>query len=278
MKLPDLCNSMKVGRLRHIQSIHEDPELRNPDTLVRDLLPALQRWCDAWLNSRQLRTLREDPFYYYLIARTKYYDDIFTNAIRSGINLIVNIGAGSDTRAYRFAPLLRQHRVAVIECDLPALIDVKQRLTKRFSSIEHVRYLPLDLNQCHWSSLFRELDAHADKKCLVFMEGVSPYVEASAFRQFLSMLADKLLRDSCIAYDFKLAGIDDSFWCHNSAGTRFRLPDNTQELSAFHARVGLSVEHFELSSDVSIRLLPHLTEAPALFFYDDGLVRVRAKN
>src|ERR1043166_6560012 len=119
MALPNLSNSMYVARLRYIQSIHESLECRNPDTLVQHFILTLERWRIPWLGREELSKLREDPFYYYLVARTKYYDQVVNDAIADGVQQIVCVGCGSDTRAYRFEPLLRSRGISVLECDQP---------------------------------------------------------------------------------------------------------------------------------------------------------------
>ena len=75
MSLPDLSNMMKVGQLRYIQAFYEEDGWRNPDTFVRHLLTPLQRAECAlrgWLGPRRLQ--KNNPFYFYLLARTLYYD------------------------------------------------------------------------------------------------------------------------------------------------------------------------------------------------------------
>ena len=80
MALPNLSNSMYVAHLRYIQTMYELGERRNPDTLVRHFIPLLQRMRSAWLSRAELASLREDPFYYYLVARTKYYDTLLPSS------------------------------------------------------------------------------------------------------------------------------------------------------------------------------------------------------
>src|SRR5438093_6350622 len=146
MALPNLSKSMDMAHLRYIQSIHESPERRNPDTLVRCFIPILARLRAAWLGREELSKLRADPFYYYLIARTKYYDQVVNDAVSDGVQQIVSVGCGSDTRAYRFKDLLRGKGVKVLECDQPKAIYAKQQVAKRWRYFDHVEYLPIDLN------------------------------------------------------------------------------------------------------------------------------------
>src|SRR5262245_15639074 len=106
LKLPYLSESLYVARLRYISSLHEPEGRRNPDILVRHFLPFLQRCRAAWLGKAALAEMRAQPFYYYLIARTKHYDTVLQEAVAEGVRRIVIVGCGSDTRAYRFHSLL----------------------------------------------------------------------------------------------------------------------------------------------------------------------------
>ena len=131
MSVPDMSYARTVGEWRYIQSLHESAERRNPDRLVGKLLPLRERLAARWLGGKRINALRSHPFYYYLVARTKYYDQVFLGAMESGVRHIVNIGSGTDTRAYRFADRLKDRRIDVCECDQPSVIRAKHRICKR---------------------------------------------------------------------------------------------------------------------------------------------------
>src|SRR5580765_5829215 len=173
MKLPNLSESMYVARLRYIQSVHESLERRNPDTLVRYFIPLRQRLGTAWLGREDLARMRAQPFYHYLIARTKYYDEVVTDAVAYGVRQIMIVGCGSDTRAYRFQDVLRAKNVKVLECDQPQAIHIKQRMTKRWRQTCSVEFLSIDLNDDAWPTLGKWLGDRTSPKSLVLMEGVS---------------------------------------------------------------------------------------------------------
>jgi methyltransferase (TIGR00027 family) len=256
MRLPDLSFSMTVGRLRHIQAVHEPLDSRNPDTHVRRLLPLLERWRLAWMSRKQLEVLRKDPFYYYLVARTRYYHQILGSSIAAGVRLIVNVGTGSDTRAHRFALQLRQNEITVIECDQQASIQVKEKLARRFGIAPHIEYLAIDLNDETWPSLERVLNARRGDVALVLMEGVSPYVNQSRFESFLRFVGGRLKVNSFIAYDYKLSGVNDRFGLGGRTTHPFRLPESRKAVTDFHARLGLRVTHLESSGELCARLVP----------------------
>ncbi|PYJ45469.1 MAG: hypothetical protein DME85_13245 [Verrucomicrobia bacterium] len=277
MGLPNLSKSMDIARLRYIQSIHESPQHRNPDTLVRHFIPILARLRAAWLGREELSELQADPFYYYLVARTKYYDQVVNEAVSDGVQQIINVGCGCDTRAYRFKHFLRSKSVKVLECDQPQAIHAKQKAAKRWRCFDYVEYLPIDLNDDTWPELEHWLGDRARTKTLVLMEGVSPYINGGNFGRFLVLLATRLSPGSHVAYDFKIRGVRDDFGRVGRIQEPFRLPRARDEVATFHEALGLRLEHMELSSELCTRLLPGLAESAVTLFREDGLVRLQVK-
>jgi methyltransferase (TIGR00027 family) len=277
VELPNVSNLMWVTHLRYIQTIHEQGERHNPDILVRHFIPLLERIRYRLLSRAKLRVLREDPFYYYLLARTKYYDTVVEEAIASGAGYIIGVGSGSDTRAHRFDELLCSRDVSVLECDLPESIHAKQAMARRLRGNGHVEYLPIDLNDGVWPELERWIKEHSAKKTLVMMEGVSPYINGREFGKFLDLLSAHLLAGSEVAYDFKIPGINDRLGHLGRTHTPFRLLASSREVEAFHQKHHLVLEHLELSYELSARLLPELGP-PAGAFLEDGLVRLRVSQ
>lgn len=263
---------MYVAQLRFIQSLHESPERRNPDTFVQYFIPLIQRLRGVWVSRKKLSSLRADPFYYYLVARTIYYDHLINEAVSTGVRRIVSIGAGSDTRAYRFVQLLHGRGVRVVECDQAKAIFEKRRLAKRLGSYGHIEYLPIDLNAGSWPEFAGLLGNRSGPKTLVLMEGVSPYIDYSSFSEFLLLLSRNLSRDSHVAYDFKVRGIKDDFGHTESTQRPFRLSSKRDEVATFHEQRGLVLQNMELSSEMCARLLPSVASSGAALFGEDGLL------
>lgn len=276
VRLPNLSKSMDVAHLRYIESIHEPAELRNPDTLVRHFIPMRERWRAAWLGNRELARLRADPFYYYLVARTRHYDRLVLDAVADGVEQIVNVGCGTDTRAHRFGRLLRARGVTVLECDQPAAIRAKQERTRRWPAADLLAYMPIDLNDGTWPDLKDRLARQGRPvKTVAIMEGVSPYVDREAFPRFLQLLRRTLSTGSQVAYDFKVRGVDDDFGRAGRTRVPFRLSRDPQEVIAFHQGLGFAVESVEMSAELCARLLPVAARSAGGSFDADGLVRLR---
>ena len=262
---------MYVAELRYIQSIHEAGELKGPDTVVGRFLPLLRRYRCKWLGQGTVTALRADPFYYYLLARTIYYDKLFVQAITHDVRYVINIGCGTDTRAYRFEKILLENNVCVMECDQPEAIAVKKHMVKKAGKYDHVTYASLDLNDASWPD-FEHLLTRLTAKVFVLIEGVSPYVNEEAFRAFLELLGRRLAKGSRVAYDFKLRGVSDTFGLWGRTEKPFRLAGNRQELTEYHERLGFTLCNFSYSTEIlSSRVYAH---PEAGTFKEDGLVQL----
>jgi methyltransferase (TIGR00027 family) len=265
---------MLVAELRYIQSIHETSELQNPDGLVGQFLPVLRRWSCKWLSQSKIAVLRTDPFYYYLDARTKYYDKVFLDAISDNVQFIINVGCGTDTRSCRFEDVLKQNGVKVLECDQPEAISDKQQMAKRQGTVDHVDYMSVDLNDDAWPDFEYWLAKNNTTKALVLMEGVSPYVNVETFSRFLGLLARELLVGSRVAYDFKIRGVKDDFGLVGRTQRPFRLTAITEEVIGYHEELGYRLDRMERSSDLSVRILPGLAKSGSPVFMEDALVQL----
>jgi methyltransferase (TIGR00027 family) len=275
VKLPDYSCMLKVGQLRHIQSVRESGDYWNPDVLVSRLLSPVQRWSCFWRGRLLLARLRSDPFYYYVVARTKYYDSVFVDALCDNVQRIVNVGCGSDTRAYRYAQLLSQRGVIVLECDQAGAIEAKEKIASERLPAAPVQYLSIDLNEGVWPCLESWFDQNRGSKMLVLMEGVTPYINEESFGAFLHMLACRLPAGSRVAYDYKIRGTSDEFGLSGRTQRPFRLSSGEGDVAAYHLTKGFRVRHVETSADLSRRVLPALAElGPRRVFRNDCLVQL----
>ncbi len=71
-----------------------------------------------WMYERML-----PGFFGFTVARTRHIDEIVQTCVENGLEQLVILGAGYDSRAYRFEQLKEQARV--FEVDHPATQQVK---------------------------------------------------------------------------------------------------------------------------------------------------------
>jgi len=265
---------VQMGRLRYIQASFEPPELRNPDVLAKRLLPMRERLMGLIQGTMRLSRLRANPLYYYLLARTRYYDQVFVKAIERDVSCIINIGCGSDTRVHRFQSELAAKNVMAVEMDQAQAIAAKREIASRQWPRDRVDYAPIDLNAAQWPELARILQDKAGTRVQVIMEGVSPYVDQDAFRAFLAFVSGTLAPGSQIAYDFKIKGVDDQFGSSADTLRPFRLAADRALLDQYHAAIGLHLLAFEPSSSLAARLVPGIAQTATAPFVKDALVQL----
>jgi len=120
-------------------------------------------------------------------VRTVVIDDYIRAAVARGVEAIVNLGAGLDTRPYRLdlPPALDW-----IEVDYPDVIAFKEARLVGQTPRCHLQRLGIDLSQVAERRAFIDrLDA-SGKRLLVLTEGVVPYLDL----QEAGGLADDLRR------------------------------------------------------------------------------------
>lgn len=137
-----------------------------------------------------------------VLARSRYVDDCLRDCLAEGIGQLVILGAGYDSRAYRFSTLRRD--VKVFEVDHPATQRAKTRkLTNLLGSLPgHVVYAPINLMRGALDKGLLESGYDRSLKTLFICEGVSYYLSARAFEEILSFVADNSARGSSIVFDY----------------------------------------------------------------------------
>lgn len=137
----------------------------------------------------------------FLAARCRYVDDFLQECLKTGLEQLVILGAGLDSRAYRFEQLLKQ--VKVFEVDHPATQQVKLgKLKKILGELpKYVTYVPIDFNEETLQKLF-DFGYSRQAKTLFIWEGVVHYLAAQAVDQTLEFVLKNSGAESSIIFDY----------------------------------------------------------------------------
>lgn len=125
--------------------------------------------------------------------RTRIIDNYIQSAVAEGVDTVLNLGAGLDTRPYRMD---LPEGLVWIEADYPHVIELKEEKLSSEKPRCRLERLKLDIaNQAARRKMLASIDQHGDK-LLVLTEGVVPYfsVEQTA------SLADDLRQLNHAAY------------------------------------------------------------------------------
>ncbi|AEV97569.1 hypothetical protein A4D02_30295 [Niastella koreensis] len=108
-----------------------------------------------------------------MTTRTTGIDKLINEAIERGVDTVINLGAGLDTRPYRMPLPVNLHW---IEVDFPHMIDYKNQQLANDIPACHLQRIALDLsNDAERKALFARLGAET-KRALVITEGVVGYL------------------------------------------------------------------------------------------------------
>jgi methyltransferase (TIGR00027 family) len=185
-----------VCGFRALGAQHPDPKLRNPDHLA-------SRFCKTALNPQQ------PMVYFYVHARTQYIDAALARAARDGIAQVVVLGAGFDSRAYRFReshPGLR-----FFEVDLPETIEAKKkRVAEVFGAVpDYVRYAPIDFNTQRLEEVLPALGYDPAQRTFFILEGVVMYVVEPGISATFGFIRKNSASGSRVVYDYVLRQVID---------------------------------------------------------------------
>lgn len=176
-------------------------------------------------------------------VRTRYIDDLVREALRRGVNQIVILGAGFDSRAYRI-PGIEQARV--FEVDHPVTQAVKRnRITSRLGAIPpHVRFVPADFSTEALDTLLPRSGYRVDATTFFICEGVTHYLSADAvdavFRSVArsaggSQMAFTYIHRGILDGSVRFAGADQTLATVRRAGEPYTFGFDPAELPQYLA-------------------------------------------
>jgi methyltransferase (TIGR00027 family) len=193
-----------VCALRAVGAMHPDPKVRNPDYLAEKFVD------EAFWRASPFRTnperARHNPTYFAVNARTHHIDALLVDALSQGATQVVNLGAGFDSRAYRFRD--RFPRVRFFELDLPATIAAKrERVVKIFGAVpDRVILVATDFNTRPLDAVLRDAGYDRTQRTFFIWEGVTMYLPEAANQSTLRFIRSGSASGSSVVYDYVLDG------------------------------------------------------------------------
>ncbi|MFN8032942.1 MAG: SAM-dependent methyltransferase [Mycobacterium sp.] len=114
----------------------------------------------------------------YIASRTKHIDEFFTTAGANGLDQVVILAAGLDTRAWRLPWI---SGTTVYELDQPKVLEFKQRVLDGHNARPATHYVavPIDLRQ-DWPTALQENGFDSSRPTVWSAEGLLPYLPAEA--------------------------------------------------------------------------------------------------
>jgi methyltransferase (TIGR00027 family) len=177
----------------------------------------------------------------YFNARTRYFDDVLLEEARTGLEQVVILGAGFDSRSMRFSDALRGARV--FEVDMPQVLALRaERMlpaqqtpahqtpghqTHGHETTQPAISVPIDFESENLGEALRRYGYASGARTLFLWEGVTYYLPIEAVRAVLSFVASQSGPGSSILFDYVTKAFVDGD--HSAYGAR-RLADGWRRL------------------------------------------------
>ena len=166
------------------------------------LLLRFSRFCHVYN-----KYLAPKGIYEYVIARTKYIDFLFKDALKQSFDQIVIFGAGFDSRAQRFSDL--NTKTTIFELDVPITQGNKLKAfrDKRIKIPKNLIYVPINFNKDSLADKLTDAGFEKNRKTLFLLEGVTMYLSNDAVNTTFNFIRDVAGDGSWIVFDYIYAGV-----------------------------------------------------------------------
>lgn len=235
--------------------LENNPLFKSGDYIAVKLLP---RFIKILLLSKILNLkgkISPKGIYQYVIARTKYLDTVFIESIKKGIDQVVILGAGFDSRAIRL--LDEKDRVRVYEIDITTTINtkLKQYRKRKIKLPGHDILISVDFEKENIRTKLNEYGFNRDKKTLFILEGLIMYLSEYTVNETFRFITDYSSQGSTVVFDYVHASVlrlENKYYGENAIYNRV-TKDNEQWIFGIDES---EIGNFLMSYNVS--LVEHL--------------------
>jgi len=266
--------AMGVTKARAVSFIEEREEIRGSDYLaeiflsknIKDSLKDKVFWKKVMADNKT-------GIYEMIIARTAYFDNIVQQALRENFSQIVFLGAGYDTRPYRFRDLIKD--TIIFELDIHTTQQHKMKLLHQhnISIPEQLNFVTINFNAETLGDVLFKAGYKNNEKNLFIWEGVTYYLSPKAVDDTLYFIKSSSSTGSTICFDYMTRGpeMKDAYGVKESI--ELMRTNNPGEPTRFGIERG-KIEPF--LSDMGYKIINHLTakdmERKFLTLLDGSLV------
>jgi methyltransferase (TIGR00027 family) len=166
--------------------------------------------------------------YEFMIARTAFFDYVVQRALQMNVPQIVFLGAGYDTRPYRFKNLIQGTKI--LELDAQPTQQRKKELLHQASIPipEQLFFVSINFQKDDLKEVLLGADFNRDQKTLFIWEGVTYYLSAEVAGNTLSFIRLNSPPGSSICFDY--ASLSSEALNNNSVNKirermKYRFPD-----------------------------------------------------
>jgi len=259
--------AMSTAFMRALGAHDEHEEIRGRDYLAEIFLTEDRKNLLKDSATRQwvIQNKIAPGMYEFMLARTAFFDELVERGLRENIPQIVFLGAGYDSRPYRFKDLIRATRIFELDAP-PTQQRKKEMLHQAYVDIpSQVTFISIDFNTTPLSSALIEAGFDRNRKTLFVWEGVTYYLPSSTVDDTLASIKSISPSGSSVCFDYaalspkalkdegvvQVRGILKKD--HSAEPTRFGIP--TRTIEAFLAMRGYLIQEHLTAQEIEHKYL-----------------------
>jgi len=145
--------------------------------------------------------------YEYVIARTKYIDAVFKQALAEQFDQVLIFGAGFDTRALRFQDAMGNTRV--FELDVPVTQQAKiiQYQKRHLAVPPSLTFIAIDFDKESLPMKLNETGFCKHRQSLFILEGLMMYLQPESVEATFQTIRDYAGKGSWVVFDYIYASV-----------------------------------------------------------------------
>lgn len=169
--------------------------------LVNILMNKVAVTLSSWIISSSLYGRLAPGAVEFIIARERYIDNYLKTCLKEGLDQVVILGAGFDTRAYRIAGIEKTH---VFEIDHPATQTEKLASLKQVIHPlpDYVTFVPVDFDTQSLAERLLANGYNEQGKTLFIWQGVTYFLTAQGVDNTLAFIAKHSGAGSSVIFDY----------------------------------------------------------------------------
>jgi methyltransferase (TIGR00027 family) len=235
--------AMTVAFCRALAARDEREEIKGPDYLAELFLldEAKKLLHDHASRQWAIQHLVTPQLYGYFVARTCFVDDVVRSSLAGETPQIVLLGAGYDTRAWRFRDDL--HNTRYFELDIRPTQTRKRDVlcAARVDMPSQVTFVDVDFKKDDLAVVLKESGLDPKARTLFILEGVTYYLDASTIRATLKSVREVSAPGSVICFDYMTEKLDSV-----NPSEPFKFWIGSTEIHAYLSASGFDmVEHLD---------------------------------
>jgi methyltransferase (TIGR00027 family) len=202
VKLRPMSTAKGVALVRAVEMLRPEAERIASDPYARSFVSGLNvHGLSFMLASGLSRLMGIEPMVNFAVVRERYVEDLIRREAQRGLDQIVILGAGFDTRAYRIAELVG---ISVFEVDHPITQKQKRAALARLANAvpPDVRFVGVDFEVDDLGERLRASGYREDVRTLFVWQGVSMYLTQAGIDRTLAFVARHSGKGSVVVFDY----------------------------------------------------------------------------